>query len=96
MQDKNFLCDYLHQYFDSIEPKEFYRNIFPVGELEEEGKQQQGKYNAIAVELLPQVEDRSNVKRFIINDSMNIMDKLLECVIEESIYEELENIIKNY
>ena len=25
-----------------------------------------------------------------------IMDKLLECVIEESIYEELENIIKNY
>lgn len=78
MQDKNFLCDYLHQYFDSIEPKEFYRNIFPVGELEEEGKQQQGKYNAIAVELLPQVEDRSNVKRFIINDSMNIMDKLLE------------------
>ena len=78
MQDKKFLCDYLHQYFDSIEPKEFYRTIFPVGELEEEGKQQQGKYNAIAVELLPQVEDRSNVKRFIINDSMNIMDKLLE------------------
>ena len=65
MQDKNFLCDYLHQYFDSIEPKEFYRNIFPIGELEEEGKQQQGKYNAIAVELLPQVEDRSNVKRLL-------------------------------
>lgn len=78
MQDKSFLCDYLHQYFDSIEPKEFYRNIFPVGELEEEGKQQQGKYNAIAVELLPQVEDRSNVKRFILNDSMKILDRLLE------------------
>ena len=75
MQDKNFLCDYLYQYFDSIEPKEFYRNIFPVGELEEEGKQQQGKYNAIAVELLPQVEDRSNVKRFILNDSMKILDR---------------------
>lgn len=78
MQDKVFLCDYLQQYFDEIEPKEFYRTIFPVGELEEEGKQQQGKYNAVAVELLPQEENKSNAKRFIINDSMNIMDRLLE------------------
>lgn len=78
MQDKVFLCDYLNQYFDNVDPKEFYRNLYPVGELEEEGNMQQGKYNAIAVELLPQEENGSNVKRFIINDSMNIIDRLLK------------------
>ena len=50
---RKWIVDYLEKYFDEVGPKEFYRNIFPVGSLEKLGEQQQGKYNSIAVELLP-------------------------------------------
>ena len=53
MEDRIFIKDYLDQYFDYLEPKEFYRSIFPKGELEAAGDQTTGKYNWIAVELLP-------------------------------------------
>ena len=48
----NHLVEYLSTYFEEIEPIEFYRNIFPAGELEERGKQETGKYNAVAGEVL--------------------------------------------
>lgn len=76
--DRGFIREYLQRYYDEIEAKEFYRNIFPVGELETEGKTEQGKYNGVAVELLPQIENESNAKRYIINDSLSIIDRLLE------------------
>ena len=76
--DREFIREYLQRYYDEIEAKEFYRNIFPVGELEAEGKTEQGKYNGVAVELLPQIENESNAKRYIINDSLSIIDRLLE------------------
>lgn len=78
MSDKLFLNTYLEQYFDEMQPKEFYRAIFPKGELEEAGRQQQGKYNAVAVELLPEEINGSNAKRFIMNDDMQILDRLLQ------------------
>ena len=33
MHDRVFIADYLASYFDELEPKEFYRAIFPAGEL---------------------------------------------------------------
>lgn len=33
----NAITEYLSQYFDELEPKEFYRVIFPKGELDEKG-----------------------------------------------------------
>ena len=54
---REFLKEYLDQFFDEVDPKDFYRSIFPLGELEEKGKQETGKYNAIAVELLPKPEE---------------------------------------
>ena len=76
---KNHLTDYLETYFDEIEPKEFYRNIFPIGELEEKGKQIKGKYNAVAVELFPKDENNKvKVNRYIINDDLNMIDELLK------------------
>ena len=61
MQDRVFIADYLASYFDELEPKEFYRAIFPAGELASHSEiDKQGKYNAIAVELLPKEEDRKN------------------------------------
>ena len=58
MKDRLFIRDYLDTYFDEVEPYDFYRAIFPAGELEEKGLQVQGKYNAIAVELLPPSTER--------------------------------------
>lgn len=78
MSDRIFIKQYLEQYFDEIEPKDFYRAIFPEGELEQHGEQEQGKYNAIAVELLPKEEDRNNSRRFVITDELDILDRLLK------------------
>ena len=47
----DFISDYMQQFFESVTPYEFYRDVFPIGELEERGKQEQGKYNGVAVEF---------------------------------------------
>ena len=75
---QNFIVEYLEQYFDSVEPLDFYRDIFPTGELAEKGKQKQGKYNAIAVELLTKAtEDKHNIKKYIITDDLIQLEHLL-------------------
>lgn len=74
----SFIADYLAQYFDELTPQEFYRAIFPVGELEERGKQEQGRYNAIAVELLPKAEESVNARRHVITDDLRLLDELLK------------------
>lgn len=81
MADRIFIRDYLRQYFDSIEPLEFYRELFPVGELEETGVEETGRYNAIAVELLSEEEQKKSkynihAKKYVITDDFNIMQKL--------------------
>lgn len=68
---------YLNQYFDEISPKDFYRSIFPKGELQEKGVMNDFKFNAIAVELLPESNER-NVKRYTITDDLDIIDELLQ------------------
>lgn len=78
MEDRTFIADYLYQYYDEVEPKDFYRAIFPDGELEEKGVQVQGKYNAIAVELLPKADNKVNAKRYIVTDEMSVLDELLK------------------
>ena len=79
MQDSVFIADYLASYFDELEPKEFYRAIFPAGELASHSEiDKQGKYNAIAVELLSKEEDRKNARRYVITDELDILDKLQE------------------
>ena len=47
--EKNLLEEYLDAHFEQVLPKEFYRDIFPAGELETKGEQVHGKYNAIAL-----------------------------------------------
>jgi hypothetical protein len=78
----NFIIDYLNQFYDEITPLDFYRSIFPEGELEEKGNQQHGKYNAIAVELLPKEETvenkRQNVKRYLVHDGLEKLPELLK------------------
>ena len=68
---------YLSQFFDELEPKDFYRMLFPVGELQEKGVMNDGKYNAIAVEVLPKESERIS-KRYTITDDLEMVDELLE------------------
>lgn len=75
--DRIFLVEYLEQYFDEIGPLEFYREIFPEGELEKAGEQIEGRYNAVALELLPKAgENRANVRRYIVNDDLKQLEQL--------------------
>ena len=81
MKDRIFIRDYLDTYFDEVEPWDFYRAIFPAGELEEKGRQMQGKYNAIAVELLPAAEEQPNkapARRCFLHDGLESLSELLE------------------
>lgn len=82
IQDRFFIRDYLIQFYDEIEPMEFYRAIFPEGELEEAGQQVTGKYNALAVELLPAAEKKNNqraeARKYIINDDLKGIESLLQ------------------
>lgn len=73
-----FITDYLATYCDEIDPIDFYRIIFPSGELEQLGKYETGKYNAIAVELLPKEENKVNARRHIITDDLERLEQLLE------------------
>lgn len=73
----HFIEEYMSNYFEEVEPIGFYRSIFPTGELEEKGKQRQGKYNGIAIELLPKEEDKPNSKRYIITDDLEELNTLV-------------------
>ena len=75
----DFINKYLEQFFDELEPLEFYRGIFPKGELETRGQKEKGKYHAIAVELLPKAaEDKKNVRRFVVYDDLKEIEELLK------------------
>lgn len=75
---KKFIFEYLNQYFDKVEPYDFYRDLFPFGELEETGKQINGKYNAIAVELQQTEEAEPIVKRHLIHNELCEISQLLD------------------
>lgn len=75
---REFISQFLESFFEERTPREFYRSIFPAGELEERGKQEQGRYNAIAVELLPPSDDGANAYKHIINDDLSLLDELLK------------------
>lgn len=73
----NFIIDYLNKYFEEIQPLEFYRNIFPINELEKKDERITGKYNAIAVELIQNEDNKTSIKKYIINDDLERIEKLL-------------------
>ena len=47
----NAITGYLDQFFDELSPKEFYRVIFPDGELDKKGAMTKGKYTGIIIEV---------------------------------------------
>ena len=74
----NIINKFLEQWQDEVEPVEFYRSIFPEGELEEKGIQVEGKYNAVAVELLEAPEGKTQARRHLIHNGLEKLPELLE------------------
>ena len=66
----------LEQSYREVNYKDFYRDIFPLGSLEEKGVYEVGKYNAIARSI--KVGD-SKTKRYIVTDHLDVLDELVKC-----------------
>lgn len=75
----NLLTEYLLHHYDEVGPIDFYRDIFPTGELQEKGIYEKGKYNAIAVEVTNEKKKngKDKVLRHTITDDL---DKIREMV----------------
>ena len=82
--EKNLLEQYLDARFEQVLPKEFYRDIFPAGELEIKGEQVHGKYNAIALcidskeKFFNEQKKREEFKRhrIIVTDDLDAIDEM--------------------
>lgn len=83
----NVFSEWLEQYFDEVTPYEFYRGIFPAGELEECRSKEEnkdnphtGKYCGIAIELTKEKKPNGKplIKRYSITDDLNTVEKLTQ------------------
>ena len=63
--------DYLAGRFPEVGYRDFYRDLFPAGELEKRGEYERGKYCGIAVQL----GDRP--KRYSVTDDLEVIDELV-------------------
>ena len=70
------VIEYLETYCEEVTPREFYRDMFPAGELETAGKYESGKYCGIAVSVS---EPDRKVKRYSVTDDLNTIDELGKC-----------------
>ena len=80
----NALTRWLETYFDEVEPKDFYREIFPVGELDVQGAFSKGKYTGVIVVVTDRSRKSKNgkekpvIKRYSITDDLGIIDDVLK------------------
>lgn len=79
----NVLAVELAKYYEEVQPYDFYREIFPEGELDEAGAFTKGKACAIAVEVTDQTyvdkkgRKRKVVHRHTVTDDLDVVDELL-------------------
>lgn len=59
--------------YQEVHYKDFYRDIFPVGSLEEKGVYEEGKYNAIARSIKV---GTNKTRRYIVTDELDVLDDL--------------------
>lgn len=79
----NTMTEWLSQYFDEVEPKEFYRGIFPEGSFQKKGQKRKSKddewiYNGVMVSVTKEKwEDGSpKVRRYIVTDDLDVIDEV--------------------
>lgn len=75
----NILTKYLYTYYDELEPKEFYREIFKEGELQKKGVYDKGKYNGIIVEVTTDKlhDGRNKILRHTLTDDLDKIDEVV-------------------
>lgn len=75
----NILTKYLYTYYDELEPKEFYREIFREGELQKKGVYDKGKYNGIIVEVTKDklYDGRNKILRHTLTDDLDKIDEVI-------------------
>lgn len=56
--------------FEEVDPKDFYREIFPQGALEADGEEVEGRYRGIAVRVR-----NGHAQRHFITDSLSVVDE---------------------
>lgn len=68
----NIITEWLEQYFDELEAEEFYRLIFPAGDLDKEGAMTPGKYTGIVLQVTKdkKKDGRPKVKRYNLCDDL--------------------------
>lgn len=76
---ENVLIEYLRDQFDEVDPREFYRTIFPAGELEQKDEYVKGKYTGIIVAVTGRKawvngHYKSIIKRYTITDDLKAVD----------------------
>lgn len=75
----NLLAEELVKRFEEVSPRDFYRDIFPVGSLDKKDAMTKGKYCSIAMEIEGkkfQHGKKQKVRRYTVTDDLDIIDKL--------------------
>lgn len=79
MADNVFIEYHLDRNFKEVSALDFYRDVFPLGELQGSNESGNNKYSGIALELLSKVEEgKPNCKRYLLKDDLKGIDKVLK------------------
>ena len=70
---KLIITDALEATFPEVHYSDFYRDIFPVGSFEQKGVYEDGKYNGIAVSIVPGAKQ---TRRITVTDDLEAIDKM--------------------
>ena len=76
----NILTTYLEQFYEEVDYKDFYRDIFPIGSFEKKGVFEKGKYNGIIVEVTNDKlkNGKPKVLRHTLTDDLEKLDEVVE------------------
>ena len=69
-------CEFFGSIYEELEPMNFYREIFPEGELQKKDESNNWKYNLIAYEVRTISQNRKSNYRWIIGDDLSELENL--------------------
>ena len=79
----NTMTEWLSQFFDEVEPKEFYRGIFPEGSFQKKGQKRESPddewvYNGIMVSVTKDKREDGSPKvwKYIVTDDLDVIDEV--------------------
>ena len=74
----NLFCEYMSDKYEELAPLDFYREIFPVGELQKRDESHNWKYNALAVEFYKTEYGKLRCKKWVCEDDFSKLEDLME------------------